>query len=167
MFKCKDFFMMDVVDINGRKIGFINDLLLNFHEKKIKGFSICSYSIFSRNVDVRTEDIISFNKTMIIRKASKEKNIRFNEIKGFDVVDIKGKLLGYVDDVLFDEEYELKAFIVTTGFIKKFLKGKFIVLSTELILGEYNFLYFGDSKKMNLVCIPQKAIGVDTNEKNL
>ena len=50
MFKSKDFIFMDVVTVEGNKIGFIKDLLIDFNKGKVIGFLVSPYKFFRKNL---------------------------------------------------------------------------------------------------------------------
>ena len=58
MFRTKDFILMDVINIKGKKIGFINDIIVDFKSGEVKGFVISSYKLFQKTLSVLKEDII-------------------------------------------------------------------------------------------------------------
>ena len=94
--------------------------------------------------------------------------MQFNDIKGMDVRDKKGSIIGMVEDILFDEEYFfMSAVIVSTGFITNFISGKKIVLINDLVLGEENILYNWKNEHLNFSSVPHKLfMEDDLDEKN-
>ena len=167
MFRTRDFLMLDVIDINNKRVGLIKDVLFNFSSGKVVGFLISSYSIFTKNLCVLTRDIISFDRIMVVKKAVREVHPCFQELKGMDVYDTRGDLLGIVEDIMYDNNYDIKGVIVTSGIIKKMFTGKRVMLINELIFGEKNVLFYGNGDKFSFIRVPHKIIGVDNNEKNL
>jgi uncharacterized protein YrrD len=159
MFRTKDFVLMDVEDVRGKRIGFIKDILINFNNGEITGFLISPYNLFIRNSCVSSNDIVSFSKTMIIKKTSGKITLRLKECLGMEVVDVKGNVMGILEDVIFDHEYGVKGLIISSGFISKLFKGKKIVLIQEVIVGEDNIIYLGQNEKVNLISVPHKLMG--------
>ncbi|MBU3180806.1 PRC-barrel domain-containing protein [Clostridium psychrophilum] len=142
MFKSKDFIFMDVVSVEGKKIGFIKDLLVDFNKGKVTGFVISPYKLFHKNLSVLKEDIVYFNKHMVVKKVGKNKQLCLHSFINMDVIDKCKNVFGMVEDITFTyDTFSIKGVIVSSGFITNLLRGKRIMLINELILGEENILY--------------------------
>lgn len=166
MFRSKDFYLMDVVDIKGKRLGMIKDLILDFNKGVIEGFFISSYNPFQRNVLVLKNNIIYFDKELILKDIDKGEKLKFSQIKGMDVLDINGNIIGMIEDLIFDEKtFNINGVIVSLGYIENFIRGKRIILIKDLILGETNMLYFSECK-VELKTVPHKLFQKDeSNEK--
>ncbi|AJD30771.1 MULTISPECIES: PRC-barrel domain-containing protein [Clostridium] len=150
MYRSKYFKYMNVYYSNGKKAGFIKDILIDFNEEKIIGFCVSSYKILNKNNIVLVEDIISINKNMVVKKLERGKYLSFNDIKHLEVIDIEGVLMGVIEDIIIDEDnFKMAAIIISMGFLNNFIKGKKIISPNEIILGEKNLLYF-NYKSRNL-----------------
>jgi len=137
MVKSKDFIFMDVVSVEGEKIGFIRDLLVDFSKGKVIGFVISPYKFFRKNLNVLKEDIIYFNKRMVVKKVDNNKYLCLHSFINMDVIDKCRNVFGMVEDISFTcDTFEIKGVIVSSGFITNLLRGKRIMLINELILGE-------------------------------
>lgn len=148
MFKSKDFSLMEVIHIKNNRIGFIKDMLLDFNKKKVLGFQISSYDIINKNLNVMIEDIITFENSMVIKNTSKSKHLSFNSIKGIDITDNKGNVIGMLEEILFEEEsFNIYGIVLSSGLLNNYLKGKQIILMEEVILGENSILCY---EKRNL-----------------
>lgn len=155
MFKSKDFIFMDVVSVEGKKIGFIKDLLINFNSGKVTGFEISPYKFYHKNVSVLKEDIIYFNKHMVVKKIEKNKYLRLHSFINMDVIDKCRNVFGIVEDITFTcDTFEIKGIIVSSGFIANLLRGKRIMPIKELILGEENLLSLSNSDKYCFKSMP-------------
>lgn len=164
MYRSKDFVLMDAIDINGKKVGFIRDVLVNFNRGFVVGFSITPSQIFKKGLSVLKEDILTFHYNMIVKKTSEEELLRLSNFKGMDVLDHKGNVLGMVEDIIFDiNNFKIKGLVVSTGFIHNLIHGKKIFLIKDLILGDKSILYFGDARKICFTTIPHELMEVDNN----
>lgn len=143
MLRSKDFLLMDVLDLTGKKIGFVKDLLIDFHSGKVMGFRICCYSLWRKDISVLKEDIIAYNSQIIIKSFSRDFLLNLKDIINIDIVDSSGTLLGLFEDVIFNEDFVIKGIIVSTGFIRNYLEGKKILLMNKLMLGEHSILFYG------------------------
>lgn len=160
MYRSKDFLLMEVVDIKGKKIGFIKDILIDFNEGFVVGFSISSSNLFHKSVNVLKKDIISFNNNMIIKKNLREERLGFFKLKGIDVLDRYGNVIGIMEDIIFDNfSFEIIGVVVSKGLIANFMNGKKIFLIKELILGEKDILYYGENSKINFKTMPHDIVG--------
>lgn len=158
--KIRDYIYMDVVDINGKRLGYIKDILINFHEKKVIGFDITPYKLFGKNFNVMKEDVLYFNKYMVVKKISKEKCLKFEDINKMYVIDRNSNILGVVKDLIFDEdEMNIQGVIIATNILNLFLKRQ-VLLAKNLILGEKNLFYMSTEEKINLECIPNKFLSI-------
>lgn len=168
VYRSKDFILMDVIDVNGKRLGYINDLLIDFSKRKVTGFNISSSSFLKKDLNVMINDVVSYNYAMVITEAIKGVFLQFKDIKCMDVRDKKGNIIGMVEDILFDEEnFSISAVIISTGFITNFISGKKVVLINDLILGEENILYNWKNEHLNFLSIPHKLfMEDDLDERN-
>ncbi len=166
--RTKDFSLMDVVNVNGKKLGFINDLLIDFNCRKLIGFSIASYSFLKKTLNVYIEDVLSFNSVMVVTRTSTGSFLEFKNIKGMDVRDGRGNILGMVEDIIFDEiDFGISGILVSTGFITDFLSGKKVILVKDILVGEESVLYYGKNENFDFCSLPHKLfMEDDLNEKN-
>ena len=157
MFRTKDFILMDVVNLKGKKIGFIKDILVDFHKGEVIGFVVSSYKLFQNTICVMKENIVSFNKIMVISKYSKRDSLVFSKIKNMDIINRFGDIVGMAEDMLFQEfTFKINGLVVSTGFIKNLIIGKKILLMNSIILGEENILYYSDRSNVDFISIPHK-----------
>ncbi|MCC5418350.1 PRC-barrel domain-containing protein, partial [Clostridium botulinum] len=116
MYRSKYFKYMNVYYSNGKKVGFIKDILLDFNEERIIGFCVSSYKILNKNNIVLVEDIISINKNMVVKKLERGKYLSFNDIKHLEVIDIEGVLMGVIEDIIINEgNFRIVAIIISMG----------------------------------------------------
>ena len=157
MYRSKDFYLMNVKDINGKNIGFIKDILVDFNKGKVIGFVLSYYKFLQNNVSLFVEDIISFNRDMIISKINKDKNLELSQIRNMDITNVFGEIIGIVEEILFDKNsFSINGIIVSTGFFQNFILGKKIILINEIIIGEESILFFGCYNKINFFTVPHK-----------
>lgn len=157
MFRIKDFILMDVIDIKGKKIGFIKDVIIDFNKGEVKGFVVSPYSLLRRNISVLKQNIVSFNKAMVINGWSKEKFLLFSNIKNIEVKNRHGDIIGIMEDILFHEfTFKINGIIVSSGFIKNFMTGKRVLLINDIILGEESILNYKDYTKLDFIRLPHK-----------
>lgn len=169
MFRTKDFILMDVINIKGKKIGFINDIIVDFKSGEVKGFVISSYKLFQKTLSVLKEDIVSFNKSMVVGKCIKNKFFTFSKIKNIDIINRYGEIIGMTEDILFQEfTFKIQGLVVSTGFIKNLLVGKKILLVNSIIIGDQSILYYSDNVNIDFISVPHKLFEEDNcNEKSI
>lgn len=157
MYRKKDFLFMNVSNIKGKSLGFIKDLAVDFHVGGVIGFLVSSYSLFQSSLYVLKKDIISFDKHMIASSYHKGKYLNFEDIKGMNVIDIKGNMIGMVEDIIFNEDtFVIQGLIVSTGYATNFLYGKKILLLKDLLLGDNHILYHKKSYNIDFINLPSK-----------
>ena len=143
MIRMKDFEYMNAYNIQGKRIGAIKEVYVDFFGGKLKGVEV-SRRGFKKENFISRESIITINKSLIFDKFSNNEGLPFSKIKGMDVIDKCGSIIGVVEDMLIDlTDYSIKGFIISSGFIHKILKGKNILLINQVILGEKFILYYG------------------------
>jgi len=169
MFRTKDFILMDVCNTKGKKIGFIKDILIDFNRGEVKGFAISSYKLFQGTICVLKENIVSFNKTMVISKYNSNKYFKFSDMRSMDIINKSGDIVGMMEDILFHEfTFKIYGVIVSTGFVKNLISGKKVFLIKNMILGEESILYYKDNSKIDLISIPHKLFTeVGQHEKSI
>ena len=141
IYRAKDFYMMEVRDSLGYKLGIISGLSLDLNNHKVDGFCIHSRGIKNEIKKINMEDVIAFNEVMIVKDVHNSIGLNFNKLKGMEVYDLNNNLLGKVEEVLFNiVSYKVLGIILTTGFLKDIVKGKRILLADNLIIGEISIL---------------------------
>lgn len=143
MYRYRDFKLMNVCDLNGKKLGFINDLILNFKLAKISGFGLYSHKLLNNDVMVLSDDVVSFDKCMIVKKVQRVKTnlLNFKEICNCDIVNEKGQIVGLAQDILIDENtFKIKGIVASKGIVNDFICGKKIILIDQLCFGDKNIL---------------------------
>ncbi|GAA0177004.1 PRC-barrel domain-containing protein [Clostridium sediminicola] len=167
MLKSKDFILKNVEGITGKRIGFINDVLLNINNREIIGFSVISKKLFSKDVYILKENIISFGDKLIFNGFNKGKYLKLSNIKGFEVIDIEGNIIGILEDILVGEEgLTIKGILVSTGLIENFIEGKRILLLDDIILGDNSIFLFNSNKEFNFYTKPHFTTLGDEENKN-
>ena len=142
MARSKDFIYMDILDIKGKRLGFIEDIIIDFNNNKVTGFKISSLKIKKEYKAVLIDDIISFSDAMIVNKLSKGIYFTFKGMKNFDVIDTDGKIIGVCEDIIFEKDsFIIKAVVMSTGILSDIKYGKRILLCKDIILGEENLFY--------------------------
>ncbi|MBE6070895.1 MAG: photosystem reaction center subunit H [Clostridium butyricum] len=142
MLRSKDFYLKKVYASNGKKIGIVEDVCIDFFNEKLVGFKISTNNIFSKKNYVSKENVILIGANMIINEVEERTALCFKEIKDIEVIDTSGRIKGTVEDLIIDSEnYDIKAIIVSSGLIDKMIKGKQIFLLNACILGEEYILY--------------------------
>lgn len=166
MYKTRDFIFKDVVNLSGNLLGFISDIILNFNDKRVQGFVVTPNSLFKKSLNIFLEDVVSFSSILVVTSINRKKLLQFGDIKGMNVVDKKGHLIGIVEDMLFHKKtFLIKALILSVGFISNFIDGKKVLLMDDLILGEKNLLYRGESENLNFSNSPYKFLDLKEKEK--
>lgn len=168
IYRSRDFYMMEVKDVQGKKLGFINEIDINFNKACIVGFILSSYNIFQREVKVLIEDVIIFNEIMIVKKISKKKALGLNIIKGMEVIDKENNILGMVEDIVFEAiNFKIKGLIISSGIVKDFISGKRILLLKDLILGDSSILSISEDKNLEFFSKPHKIILEDDKHEEM
>ncbi len=146
MYKLKDFRYLDVYNCNGKRLGSINDIAINYYNKSIEGFVISS-KIFSKKNYVAKKDIVAIGSSIITKGISTYEGLKFSDIKGMDIINTNGETIAVLDELLIDEkDFSIKGLIASTGIFHKFVYGKRIFLLEETILGDNNILYYGNQE---------------------
>jgi uncharacterized protein YrrD len=155
MLKNKDFLFKNVESIEGKRVGFINDILISICEKKVIGFSVVSRNLFSKNKYIIKEDIISVGESIIYSKYKEGDFFGFSQIKGFEVIDSFGNIVGVVEDVLVrEEDFNILGILVSTGLVENLMQGKKIILLDDFILGDKSVFLFNSNKDLEFYTKP-------------
>lgn len=157
MMRSKDFKMMDVYYDSGRYAGFINDILIDFAENSVVGFSAICSSFTAKTVNILFPDIICYSSNMIISKTSRADFLKLSSIKNMNIIGKNGNMIGTFEDVLFDEKsFKIKGAVVSSGYIYNFLKGKRVMLVKDLLIGDKNILFFGNADRIEFLSKPHR-----------
>lgn len=145
MFKTRDFYLKKVYSVEGKKIGVIEDLYIDFYYGKVIGFEVSNHSLFSKKNYVNIGDVIDSGDDMIISSINRGTGLKFKQIKDMDIIDTLGNVKGVLEDLIIDtQDYSIKGIVITSGLLDKMIKGKEIILINRCILGEKYILYTGN-----------------------
>ncbi|MDR3598481.1 PRC-barrel domain-containing protein [Clostridium sp.] len=145
MFKTRDFYFKKVYNVDGKKVGIIEDLYIDFHLGKVLGFKISNSRLFAKNNYVDMQDVVDIGEDIIIDSIRKGTGLTFKEIKYLEIIDTLGDVRGVLEDIMIDiKDYSIKAIVISSGLLDKMIKGKQIILLNKCILGEKYILYSGN-----------------------
>lgn len=145
MLKTRDFYLMKVYDVNGKCLGVINDLSIDFNGGKIKGFCVSTFSLMKKKNYIAVEDIISFEDVLIVKRLIPFAGLKFKEIKYMDIINRSNIMKGVLEDLIIDKkDYSIHGFIISSGIFDRMFKGKEIILLKSCILCESYILYIGE-----------------------
>ena len=142
MYRIRDLIGLKVFDSNGKKVGVVCDLAIDYFNGKVMGF-IITKKLFSKRDYVDLTNVISLSDTIMTEGVHVHRGLKFSEIKNFDLINKDGHMIGI---------------IVVSGLIDKFKNGKRVIQLKETILGEESILFFGN-KNINMRMIPRKYFG--------
>ncbi|AIY82030.1 photosystem reaction center subunit H [Clostridium botulinum] len=165
MIRTKDFYLKKIYNLEGKKIGTIKDIYINFYEKKLEGFEVSNTAFFSKKNYISIDDVMDVGEDIVAKDLKNGNGLKFKDIKDLDVMDTHSKLKGAVEDLLIDRNnYTIKAMIITSGFIDKILKGKEVILLNECILGDDYILYTG-KENISFKSIPHNMTKYEFDKK--
>lgn len=150
MIRARKLIGLEVIDANnGRKIGRIKDVLFSPGDPKISGFTMECRMIAGDDRLLPVDSILSIRDCVMIRESRKLEKTRKNtnykkhrdskpRVFGNRVVTGEGERIGYIEDVIIDEEsFSIEGYVLTDGIIEDILNGKSILPYDEhMIFGE-------------------------------
>lgn len=144
MYKIKDFYIKNIYDTKGKKIGIAEDLYLDFFEEKVLGIKVASHKIFSKKNYIPIDMIVEIGREIIALGIEDYNGLEFKKIKSMEVINILGETKGILEDIIIDDrDYSIKGIIVSSGIVDKMINGKQVLLIKECILGDNYILYCG------------------------
>ncbi|MGL4875922.1 MAG: PRC-barrel domain-containing protein [Clostridium sp.] len=147
MIRSKFFYMKKVYTKEGKYIGIIEDLAIDFYRGKICGFKVSLVSFLSKKNFLDIEDVISVDEHIIIEKMRSKKGLYFKDIRKLEILNLEGNMIGVFEDLIIERESNrICGLIVSTGIIEKVMRGKRVLLLDECILGEKFIIYIGCEK---------------------
>lgn len=147
MLRTRDFYLKKVYDSNGKKIGTIEDIYMDFYNGKVVGFEVSNYTLFSKNNFIDINDVIYMEEYIVVTRVQKGNGLKFKDIKYMDVMNKENELIGVLEEIIINpEDNTIKGLILSSGLIDTMIKGKEILLISECILGEKYILYTGNIK---------------------
>lgn len=149
MLKSRDFYFKNIYDNEGRKLGLIEDIYIDFYKGKITGFKCSVSGFFSKKNYIDIEDVINLGEDIIVREKKQGHGLGLKSLKNIEVLDICGVVKGVLEDIIIDEySYEIKGIVISSGLIDRLVKGKEILLLEQCILGDEYILYSGRNNIM-------------------
>ncbi|MBU3195713.1 PRC-barrel domain-containing protein [Clostridium algidicarnis] len=141
MWRYKDIILKKVIDKDGKNMGEVKDILINFSKAKVTGFKVSSPSLMAKDINISIKDIIYINERIIAGGKCKDRFLEFNSIRHLEVIDKDDNIVGFLEDIIIDpEDYTIKAMVICEGFLYKLFSQKKIVSLRNLILGEDNII---------------------------
>ena len=160
MLKSKDFYLMKVYDTNGKYLGVVEDISIDFYNAKIMGFKISPVALFRRNNYVKSESIISIEEVMIVKELEKFQGLKFKEIKYMDIIDKRNVMIGVLEDLIIEKaELSIKGLIISSGIFDRMFRGKEIIMLKYCILCEDYILYTGN-ESVRVKTLPHNIGGI-------
>lgn len=125
----------------GKKLGFIENAVLNYKMRKITSYIVLSEGIIPKVFIIPLKDIHYNKEDMFIKKEPVpykkriiNKNIKYTT-KGIierEIVNKDNKPIGEIEDILLDHVTgNIKAFICKRGFYDDLVRGKKVILSNK------------------------------------
>lgn len=147
MLRTRDFYLKKVYDTNGKKIGTIEDIYIDFYNGRITGFEVSNYTLLSKKNYLDIDDVVYMGEYIVADSIRKGNGLKFKDIKSMDVVNRKKELMGVLDELIINiEDNSIKGLILSSGMIDTMINGKEIILISDCILGEKYILYTGNLK---------------------
>lgn len=141
MWRYKDIIFKKVIDKDGKNMGEVKDVLINFSKAKVTGFKVSSPSLMAKDINISIKDIIYINERIIAKGKCKDRFLEFNSIRHLEVIDKDDNIVGFLEDIIIDpEDYTIKAMVICEGFLYKLFSHKKIISPRNLILGEDNII---------------------------
>jgi uncharacterized protein YrrD len=145
---------LDVIDGRGNSRGIIEDGVMDLKSNKICSFIlskkgiVSSYSLLSirdikgfGNMISANEEIYQLNR-MVVKK---NRSMMMKSFLGKEIVNGKGKILGNLADVIFDENTgQIKGLLCTMGFLEDFLQGRRLVITDQNTIFGVQRIVVGD-----------------------
>jgi|GEM_PF-5379512 len=135
MKRWKDFKHLDIYNFRHKKIGFSKDIVVDFYKWKIVGISISNSSFFSKKNGFLRNKILDadFERGKItIKDIEVLYGDTFSKIKGIEIVDNSECIVGILDDLFIDDNFRIKAILISCGIIMNFIEGKRVALTEDL-----------------------------------
>ena len=144
MLKSKDFYLKNIYSNEGRKIGVVEDIYMDFYHGKIVGFKSSATGIFSRSNYIDINDVIDIGEDVIVYEGKKGSGLGLKAIKNMKIIDSNGSIKGVLEDIIIEDySYTIKGIVISSGLIDRLVKGKEVLLIDECILGDQYILYTG------------------------
>jgi len=164
MAKSRDYIYMDVMNIQGKNVGYIKDLLVDFNKGEVIGFKINPYRLLGKEFNILKENIVYYKSQLIINNIVKDKYLEFSTIMNMHVIDKYSNILGLVSEIIFDDNFQIKGLAIKDYNIFSMFKGRSILLKSNLILGDKYILYTAENTNIDLKCMPNVGKKKATNK---
>lgn len=165
MYRSKDFYLKNIYDLKGNKLGRTRDIFIDFNRGEVLGIKVSSLTLKGKKNYLDVNNIINFDEDILASNLDNREGLKFSDIKDMEVIDKEGNIKGELEDLLIDEEtYKIKGLIISGGIIDKIIKGREIILINQSILGEDCILYLGD-ETIVVKNLPREASTYDNYKK--
>ena len=149
MLKSKDFYLKNIYSSEGKRLGVIEDIYIDFYNRKITGFKCSASGLFSKMNYIDIDNVIEIGRDIIVFKEKHGNGLGFKSLKNMEVIDINGSIKGVLEDIIIDDyNYSIKGIVISSGLIDRLIKGKEILLLEQCVLGDEYILYTGKNNVM-------------------
>ncbi|ADL51572.1 PRC-barrel domain-containing protein [Clostridium cellulovorans] len=167
MYRLKSVLAKKVKDLDGKKLGDVADILVDFEKKIVVGFKLSRLSVSKKKKYILISDVIAFGQEIIARNSICGEYLSFSEIKYLDIIDVEGSILGVLEDLIIEEEtMEIKGLIVSSGFINSLLYGKKILSPHKVIIGNEYILLTESMGSTKFISKAHLLKGENQNDKH-
>lgn len=146
MYRNRDVIGKRIINSKGKSLGIVEDLLIDITNNCVSGFYVKKSSLTKKYFCVLKENITYLGERIICTKTNEELPFMFNDMKGIEVLDLEGDILGTVESVIFSKkDFKIISFVISEGFLRNYIRGKRVILIGDLIIGDKNLLFVAEN----------------------
>lgn len=165
MFRSKDFYLKNIYNLKGNRMGRTKDIFIDFSRGQVVGIKVSNFTLKGKKNYLDVKKIMSFDEDILVTELENKEGLKFSDIKNMEVIDKAGNVRGELEDLIIDDKtFKITGLIISGGIIDKIIKGKEIILINQSILGEDYILYLGDDTVV-VKNIPREASFYDNYKK--
>jgi len=120
-----------ICEQTGKRLGIVEDIQYDPHNKRIKGLIVVSNSYRSRNFFIDFDDIHAFGEMAIITKKDCQKKIQKeenNNIVGKTIIKDNGQELGTISNIIFNaDDGHIEGYEISKGILDDLVAGRSIL----------------------------------------
>lgn len=165
MFRSKDFYLKNIYNLKGNRMGRTKDIFIDFSRGQVVGIKVSNFTLKGKKNYLDVKKIMSFDEDILVTELENKEGLKFSDIKNMEVIDKAGNVRGELEDLIIDDKtFKITGLIISGGIIDKIIKGKEIILINQSILGEDYILYLGDDTVV-VKNLPREASFYDNYKK--
>ena len=98
MFRSKDFYLKNIYNLKGNRMGRTKDIFIDFSRGQVVGIKVSNFTLKGKKNYLDVKKIMSFDEDILVTELENKEGLKFSDIKNMEVIDKAGNVRGELED---------------------------------------------------------------------